>query len=882
MKKKISAFTIIASNYIPQASILIDSYTKLHPDHNFFLIFIDDKKKKVKNVISINASEIDNIPNLNEIRFKYDITEYSTCLKPYATEYITNKYGTEKIMYIDPDICFYNRLDLVIEKLDTYDCVLIPHITKPYEDKYNPTETEIAKVGLYNLGFAAFKSNKKTIQFLHWWQNKLNLFCYNDPEEFMFTDQKWMDFAPVYLNTYIVREKGYDVAYWNLHEYIGVFPIEKIVFFHFSGFVINDVFISKYQNRFKLKEIKEYRKLFNDYAKKMKSLVINEENSYKYPYNYFSNGDSISLTIRRIYGKMNKDNFLRLDKNPFNVKPINSFYNYLLNKNSGSGMPNIVHDIYFTNRNIQKEYPHLEFNQDNFECREYVSWLLAFGEREYGISERLLHTIIVNKQIKNTQSGRFKKDRIVSLIEQIKKNYNGKLFVQKIYNILLKRDPDDLGLSVNLQDIRKNHFYKNRVIYRLINSKEFRRKSKLTIELKVYIYFLVFITYIYKSFEFFLNFFSKKNNSEVGINIIGYIDTESGVGESARGMIRAFKSTDIPITIINIEQPWLRRDNHEFTSLFTNQPKYKINLLCINADQVENVVKNCLKTRILKNRYNIGYWYWESDVFPNQYKNAFKYFDEIWVASEYIKKALEKISPIPVFVIPPLFIELDTKLIESFDFYKHHIDINSSDFVYLNLFDSASFWERKNPFTLIRSFKKAFNNKTDVKLIIKTTEIKKSKVYPKLFNEIKSNKNIILLDKYLSKIEINQLENRANCYVSLHRSEGLGIPLIESMFLKKPVIATGFGGNTDFMNSRSSFLVKYRVEKLKSAIGPYPKNSDWAIPDINQAAFIMKFVYEKRVETKAIAKNGGLRIRKLYNSEKIGKLIKSRLQEFLY
>jgi len=505
MSKKIAAFTIIARNYIPQALILIDSYTKLHPDHNFFLIFIDDKKKKIKNAISINASDIDNIPNLNAIRFKYDITEYSTCLKPYVMEYILRKFQLEKIIYIDPDICFYNRLDLILNKLDNYDCVLIPHITKPYPDKHNPTEIEIAKVGLYNLGFAAFKKNKKTIQFFRWWQNKLNLFCYNDPEEFMFTDQKWMDFAPVYLDTYIVKEKGYDVAYWNLHEYINVFPIEKIVFFHFSGFVINDVFISKYQNRFKLKEIKEYKQFFERYAKKMKSLVAYQQKNYKYPFNYFSNEEKISITIRRIYGKKNKDYFFKLNKNPFNTKPINSFYNYLLSPNKKNGVLNLINDLYNTNNNLQREFPRLEFNLNNFEFREYLSWLVAFGEKEYGLSRKLVNAIE-----KNTRLIKFKKAGLISLIEQIKKNYSGTLFVQKIYSVLLKRYSDDLGFSVNLQDIQNKNFYKNRVIYRLINSDEFKRKNKLTIELKMYMLFLVFISYIYKTFEFFLDFFFPK------------------------------------------------------------------------------------------------------------------------------------------------------------------------------------------------------------------------------------------------------------------------------------------------------------------------------------------------------------------------------------
>lgn len=311
--------------------------------------------------------------------------------------------------------------------------------------------------------------------------------------------------------------------------------------------------------------------------------------------------------------------------------------------------------------------------------------------------------------------------------------------------------------------------------------------------------------------------------------------------------------------------------------MFTKHNKYKINLICINADQVENVINNQLINNDFKNKYNIGYWYWESNIFPKQYKKAFEYFDEIWVASKYVKKSIEKVSPVPVFIIPPAFSEIDTSFIESFDFNKYQIKIDSNDYVFLNLFDSASFWQRKNPFVLIKAFNKAFEKKADVKLIIKTTEIKRSKIYPKLLSEIKNNKNIIFLDKYLSRNEIIQLENRADCYISLHRSEGLGIPLIESMMLKKPVIATGFGGNMDFMNSNSAFLVKYDVEKLKSSIGPYPKNTSWAVPSIDHAASIMKSVYEKRSMADIVGEKGYLKIAELYYPEKISKLITTHL-----
>ena len=47
-----------------------------------------------------------------------------------------------------------------------------------------------------------------------------------------------------------------------------------------------------------------------------------------------------------------------------------------------------------------------------------------------------------------------------------------------------------------------------------------------------------------------------------------------------------------------------------------------------------------------------------------------------------------------------------------------------------------------------------------------------------------------------------------DAYVSLHRSEGTGLTITDAMALGKPVIATGWSGNMDFMNVANSFPVQ--------------------------------------------------------------------------
>ena len=111
-----------------------------------------------------------------------------------------------------------------------------------------------------------------------------------------------------------------------------------------------------------------------------------------------------------------------------------------------------------------------------------------------------------------------------------------------------------------------------------------------------------------------------------------------------------------------------------------------------------------------------------------------------------------------------------------------------------------------------------------------------------------------IVDQVLSREELNALIGVADCYISLHRSEGFGITMAEAMSLEKPVIATGFSGNTDFMTASNSFLVNYELVEIEQDHGPYKKGWLWAEPDVNHAAEFMRKVYENKALAKRIGK----------------------------
>ena len=92
-----------------------------------------------------------------------------------------------------------------------------------------------------------------------------------------------------------------------------------------------------------------------------------------------------------------------------------------------------------------------------------------------------------------------------------------------------------------------------------------------------------------------------------------------------------------------------------------------------------------------------------------------------------------------------------------------------------------------------------------------------------------------MIDRYLDPLDNSSLTALCDCYVSLHRAEGFGFGPAEAMWLGKPVIATGYSGNLDFMTAENSLLVDYRLVRIGPGAGPYPADARWADPDVEHA-----------------------------------------------
>jgi len=157
-----------------------------------------------------------------------------------------------------------------------------------------------------------------------------------------------------------------------------------------------------------------------------------------------------------------------------------------------------------------------------------------------------------------------------------------------------------------------------------------------------------------------------------------------------------------------------------------------------------------------------------------------------------------------------------------------------------------SVMERKNPIGLIRAFTRAFGDDDTVQLVLKTSFGDR---HPQQFEALQAAAaaaNVTIINEVYSPEDVLSLMDACDAYVSLHRSEGLGLTMAEAMLMGKPVIATNFSGNVDFMDSSNSLLVDYELVKLGKSIPPYDAHLEWAEPSEAHAAELMRRVFDNQ------------------------------------
>jgi hypothetical protein len=343
--KKTVFFTIITKSYLPLAKVLFSSIKNNNLDNyeiECIAVIIDgDDKFNYENqnefckLLSGSQLYLDNENLFRSLSFKYDISEFCTCIKPRVFEYLfeTNLY--ENIFYFDPDICVFDNISFIVNSLEGYFFSLTPHCLTP--DVNQIIYKQLLGSGTFNLGFLGVANDPEVLDFIFFWKKNCEIFCFRESSENLFTDQKWIDLIfSFYPNNKIniVRDFSFNVAPWNSFERNiiyndGAFEVgynnnsinQKLLFYHFSGFDYSNLDLN-INEKFTLRDGCDLKLLLENYKVNLNKFNINEFINLGYKHNTFLNGQIIAKLHRRLYRNMLANNLIDISANPYHDKTL--------------------------------------------------------------------------------------------------------------------------------------------------------------------------------------------------------------------------------------------------------------------------------------------------------------------------------------------------------------------------------------------------------------------------------------------------------------------------------------------------------------------------------------------------------------------------------
>jgi glycosyltransferase involved in cell wall biosynthesis len=345
------------------------------------------------------------------------------------------------------------------------------------------------------------------------------------------------------------------------------------------------------------------------------------------------------------------------------------------------------------------------------------------------------------------------------------------------------------------------------------------------------------------------------------VNIIGPLDRLSGLGVSARGYLRAFQELDIvPVgSQVRTREFGIQASVVGQSPFPEFLPDAGINVVHMNGDTLPLMMEHGGRD-FLYNRYNIAIWYWELATLRPEWLQFMKYFHEFWAPTRFIERAIARSTNLPVRLVPPYLPHLKTMGLGGRKGDKPR-------FVYC--FDANSILERKNPVALLDAFQKAFPE-GEARLTFKITYPNRSiPEIERLYAARDADSRVEIIDENISDQALYELIASATAYASPHRSEGLGLTVIEAMASGVPVIATPYGGVEQFVRPDVAYPIDYRMVELKDDYPPYPRGYVWADPDIASLALRLREVVDNGEDGRVRAERARANVIDVFASQQL-------------
>jgi glycosyltransferase involved in cell wall biosynthesis len=353
--------------------------------------------------------------------------------------------------------------------------------------------------------------------------------------------------------------------------------------------------------------------------------------------------------------------------------------------------------------------------------------------------------------------------------------------------------------------------------------------------------------------------------ARAGVNFIGPVEFLNGLGVSSRGYVASLTQAGLPVNVV----PW-RRGFERLQSIPVHFPSREwqvVNIVHLNLDllwEQRLLLVPPLAEVVCPQRYNILIFYWELAALVPAWTPLLRRFDEIWCPSSFIAAAATKACARPVHVIRPALVTDEPPVARS----RQELGLPADRFVFFYSLDAGSVLGRKNPGALLDAYVDEFREDEGACCVIKIHYDSSNSAQTQAFRSAAGRRSdVVFMDALFSADEMQQFYQAIDCYVSPHRSEGLGLTVLEAMRAKKPVIATPYGGVTDFVSAENAILLDYSLVPVGGGNAPYSPSQVWADVDRSSLRRAMRTVFRDRSLARRLGESGFQRASELFSLE---------------
>jgi glycosyltransferase involved in cell wall biosynthesis len=360
---------------------------------------------------------------------------------------------------------------------------------------------------------------------------------------------------------------------------------------------------------------------------------------------------------------------------------------------------------------------------------------------------------------------------------------------------------------------------------------------------------------------------AKPPPARAGLAVVGELAAVSGLGESARTMVAALRALRVPVFPVDTDLSGVLSGGERPPA----PPKGAPLVIHANPHRLGTALL-ALPRDAVRGRRIIGYFAWELPVAPSAWRRHLRLVHEIWVPSHFVAGAMATILPkdrdIPVRVVPHEVAAAPMPIVGR---GRAAFDLPADAVIVLASFNYASGFARKNPLGAVEAFRRAFGTRQDRLLLLKIVNREAAPdEHIRLRLAIADLPNVVIDDRQFSREDNYAFTAAADIVLSLHRSEGFGLVMAEAMLLGRPVVATAWSGNMDFMDEQSAALVPAALVPPEDPTGTFNlPDAVWADPDLDVAAAHLRRLADDPDARTALGLAGQQMVRQRLNGDSL-------------